>query len=394
VTELEDKASRRAQRREQQQNDSSGAEAPDGPETEQEALDESSGSGNAVQQIRDRNARIRAQAAEERRAKRDRDRVAVAAPTGLDAAERVDDLFVRSTHAAAGWVRKNFRWLQWVVILSVAGGFGYQIHRYVSRSKAAKSTDALFIGVIAESGTVRPAADDESANANSELAKYDPRPVYASAEARTAAAEEGYRKVVAAHGNTGPGWVARLGLAGILYDQKKWDDALSQYRAVRGSELAKTDGDLLGRSLEGIGLCLEAKGDRQGALTAFRELTNQESAPWLATLGLFHQSRLLLAEGNKEKAKELATKAKERLDKEEKEREGQDREGKAVTGMPRSSYLSESVKMLLARIDPNAASAPNIQEILQKDPDKLQKLLQGLQKKQPPAAPSAPGGAP
>ncbi|MGC4063137.1 MAG: tetratricopeptide repeat protein [Polyangiaceae bacterium] len=391
MTELEDKASRRAQRREQQQNDSSEAQAPDGPEAEQEAVDESSGSGNAVQQIRDRNARIRAQAAEERRAKRERDRVAVSAPTGLDAAERMDDLFVRSTHAAAGWVRKNFKWLQWVVILSVAGGFGYQIHRYVSRSKAAKSTDALFIGVLAESGTIRPAADDESANA--ELAKYDPRPVYSTAEARTSAAEEGYRKVVAAHGNTGPGWVARLGLAGILYDQRKWDEALAQYRAVRGSELAKTDGDLLGRALEGSGLCLEAKGDRQGALTAFRELTNQESAPWLATLGLFHQSRLLLAEGNKEKAKELATKAKERLDKEEKEREGQDR---ANMGMPRSSYLSESVKMLLARIDPNAvsASAPNIQEILQKDPDKLQKLLQGLQKKQPPAAPSAPGGAP
>jgi predicted negative regulator of RcsB-dependent stress response len=403
VTELEDKASRRDKRREQQQNASneptkeevSRAIVPDSKSSDVDSSKgegPSSGGSDAIKEIRDRNARVRAQAAAQRRAKNERENAAVALPVGLDAAERIDDIFVRTTHAAAGWVHKNFKWLQWVVILSVAGGFGFQSYRYVTRSKAAKSTDALVIGLNAEGGTVRPTTDDEQNALNPELAKLDPRPVYQTEQARIAAAEEGYRKAEKAYAKTGAGWVARLGLAGVLYDQQKWDEALSQYRAVRSSEVAKLDPDILARSIEGTGLCLEAKGDRAGALTAYRELTNQDAAPWLSTLGLYHQARMLLADGNREKAKELATKAKERLDKEAKDLESADK-----NAIPRPGYLSESVKMLLTRIDPTtatAAAAPNIEEALKQDPAKLQKLIDELQKQQPPAAPSAPGGKP
>jgi predicted negative regulator of RcsB-dependent stress response len=399
VTELEDKASRRAQRREQQQNasnESSEENAGRADASEAESSEETSeGVPNgsvAIKDIRDRNARIRAQAAAERKAKQERERTNVAVPTGLDAAERMDDIFVRTTHAMAGWVRKNFKWLQWVVILSVVGGFGLQAYRYTTRNKAAKSTDALAVALVAEGGTIRPETEDEKNSLNPEIAKLDPRPVYQSEQARTAAVEEGYRNTIKTHGETGAGWVARLGLAGVLFDQQKWDDALAQYRAVRGSEVAKIDPDVLGRSIEGTGLCLEAKGDRAAALTAFRELTNQEAAPWLSTLGLYHQARLLLLDGNKEKAKELATKAKERLDKDAKDRESADK-----NSIPRPGYLSESVKMLLARIDPTSAAAgPELPNISQ-DPEKLQKLINELQKQKPadaPAEPSAPGGKP
>lgn len=404
MTELEDKASRRAKRREQQQNAStdggssassteSSAEeqslALGNPRSEDDesaadesAADEESSEQSPAREIRDRNARIRAKAAEERRAKREqRERPTAAVASGLDAAERMDDIFVRTTHAATGFIRQNFKWMQWVVILGVLGGFGTQGYRYLARSKAAKSADALAIGLIAEGGTLQPATDDEKSGINPEISKLDPRPVYATEQARILAAEEAYRKTVQSHGDTGAGWVARLGLAGVLFDQKKWDEALTHYRAVRNSEIAKQDGDILGRSLEGIGLTLEAKGDREGALTAFRELTNQEQAPWLATLGLYQQARLLLADGKKDKAKELATKATERLEKDAKDRGPEARPG----------YLSESLKLLMAQIDPAAASkTPNIQEALTQDPAKLQKLIEDLQK-QKPAAP-APGG--
>jgi len=408
VTELEDKASRRAQRREQQKNASGevtssqekpsrleSAEGPDEPGSDEGAEPESIGEGKPVREIRDRNAKIRAQAAEERRAKRERERTAVAMPSGLDAAERMDDIFVRTTHASATWVRKNFKWMQWVVILGVAGGFSVQVYRYVSRSKAAKSTDALAVGVTAEGGTVRPEKGEEQGN-NPEFSKLDPRPVYETPQAKLAAAEEGYRKAMSGHSNSGAGWVARLGLAGVLYDQKKWDDALLQYRAVRASDVAKLDGDVLGRSIEGIGLTLEAKGDRAGALTAYRELTNQEQAPWLSTLGLYHQARMLLADGNKDKAKELAAKAKERLDKDAKERG----EGTEKGAPSKPGYLSESLKMLMAQIDPNSASSSSgrdINDALMNDPAKLQKLIDDMQKQAPasaPAAPAAPGGHP
>lgn len=366
----------------------SGAEASSEDEA---SADAGAAEVGSAQQIRDRNARIRAQAAEDRRSKRDKDRAPAAAPSGLDAAERMDDIFVRSTHAMVGWLTKNFKWLQWVAIIGVLGGFGLQIYRYKTRSTAAASTDSMAVGLVAENGVVRPATDDEKSKLNPELESMDPRPVFATEQARLAAAEAGYRKAMATHPKAGAGWVARLGLAGVLYDMKKWDEALAQYRAVRGSETAKTDPDLLGRSIEGAALCLEAKGDREGALTAYRELTNQESAPYLTTLGLYHQSRLLLADGKKDKAKELLTKAKERLEKEAKEREGADQSSRGSTG-----YLSQSVKLLEARIDPAAAAAaqtPNLQDVMQQDPAKLQRMLEELRKQPPPVpAPSAPSG--
>lgn len=385
MTELDDdKATRRAQRREKQNTTDAPEKAAEVKDLEREGGEASS--EKRVDQIRDRNARLRAQAAEERRAKREREKAAVAVPVGLDAGERMDDLFVRTTHAATVWLRGNFKWLQWVVIVGVTAGLGTQTYRYVSKSKAAKSTDALAVGLNAETGTVRPASTDESKSLSPELEQLDPRPVYDSESAKLTAAEQGYRKAITSYGASGAGLLARLGLAGVLYDQQKWDEALEQYRAVRASELAKKDPDVLGRCLEGIGLSLEGKGDREGALQAFRELTNQEGAPSLATLGLYHQARILVAQGQKDKAKELLGKAKERLDKASQEA------GKGEGGPRQPGFIGESVKMLLARIDPTTAKSANagaITDTLQNDPAKLQRMLQDLQS-QP--APADPGG--
>ncbi|MGE5785306.1 MAG: tetratricopeptide repeat protein [Myxococcales bacterium] len=383
MTELDDdKATRRAQRREKQTTNDAPTEVAEVKNLERDA--EQAPSEKRVDQIRDRNARLRAQAAEERRAKRDREKAVVAVPVGLDASERMDDIFVRTTHAATVWLRGNFKWLQWVAIVGIAGGLGLQGYRYSSKSKAAKSTDALAVGLVAEGGTIRPASSDESKSLSPELEELDPRPVYDSESAKLAAAEQGYRKAMSSYGKSGAGWLARLGLAGVLYDQQKWDEALDHYRAVRASEIAKKDPDVLGRCLEGIGLSLEGKGDREGALQAFREMTNQEGAPTLATLGLYHQARILLAQGQKDKAKELLTKAKERVDKAAKEG------AKGEVGPQRQGYIGESVKMLMARIDPaaaRAASADAITDTLQNDPAKLQRMLQDLQNQ-----PAAPGG--
>ncbi|HEY5956074.1 MAG TPA: hypothetical protein VIV60_05960, partial [Polyangiaceae bacterium] len=116
---------------------------------------------------------------------------------------------------------------------------------------------------------------------------------------------------------------------------------------------------------------------------AFRELTNQEGAPSLATLGLYHQARILLAQGAKDKAKELALKAKERLDKDAQAAADKDK----TAAPPRAGFLSESVKMLVARIDPSqsGASQRSIADALRDDPAKLQRMLEGL--KQQPSAP-------
>ena len=102
-------------------------------------LGQSSGEPASPEDIRDRNARLRAKAAADRQSKRERDRARVAATaSGLDASERLDDVFVRTTHAVTLWIRKNFRWLQWALVLAVLGMFGVQGLRYYQRQTAAE----------------------------------------------------------------------------------------------------------------------------------------------------------------------------------------------------------------------------------------------------------------
>jgi len=352
VTEQDQKGTRREQRRAKQA-DSTSAES------------RSKAGGPATEQIRDRNARLRERAAAERRARR-AEREAAAAPMGLDASERVDDLLARSSHAVTLWLRNNFRWLQWVLIIAVLGGFAWLLQRYRVRKAEAGAGDALMVGNSAQSGTV---GDSDTDSEDEALRELDVRPQFRTDAARLSAAAEGYRKALAGAAKSGgAAWLAKLGLAGVLYDEKSWDAALELYRSVRSSKGIKEYPELYGRALEGVGLCLDAKGDRDGALQAFRELTNQEGAPSLSTLGLFQQARVLLERNDKDKAKQLALKAEERLTKDKDDWS--------------QGYLLTAVHRLLSRIDPSLAKQGtdpgSLQELLQRDPERLQQLLKQM----------------
>ncbi len=350
----------------------------------EQASDAPPPASNAIEQIRDRNARMRAEAARDRQSKRERGRAAHA-PVGLDASERMDDILVRTTHAVTVWVRANFKWLQWVVIGTVVGGLGFQGYRYFTLTAAAQTTDAAFLGVDAERGRVVPQTEGQDADEEQAIARLSTAPSFVSAEERATAAEDRYRRAIREQGEKTGGWFARLGLAGLLFEQKKWDESLSLYRAVRASDLAREDLDVRGRALEGMGFCLEAKKDLEGALQAYRELTNMEGAANLSTTGLYHQGRLLLARGDKDKAKELLLKAKERL---------VDKDKKPEQAERRPTYLAKGVGRLLAEIDPALASGlaepPNLGDLLKSDPERLQKLLERMQHQTPPAPPAVP----
>ena len=269
------------------------------------------GSGSA-QDIRDRNARLRASAVADRQSKRERDRARMAATAaGLDASERLDDIFVRSTHAVTLWIRSNFRWLQWAIVASVVMMFGVQGLRYYQRQLALTSTDSLMSGEMAQSGTVGD--DEESKSIPEELRRWDNRPMFADVEQRLAAAEKDYSATIDKFGKTGAGDYARLQLAGIKYDQKAFDRGLNLYRQVRMGKLAQDDLEVRGRAIEGAGFCLEAKSDLEGALKSFRELSNLEGSLEFTVLGLYHQARILLAQGKRDLAKELLLKAQKRL---------------------------------------------------------------------------------
>jgi predicted negative regulator of RcsB-dependent stress response len=363
-----EQSTRREQRRAKQQTEQGGSQSDPAQPAEASSQD-----------IRDRNARLRAKAAADRQSKRERDRARIAATSaGLDATERLDDIFVRTTHAVTLWIRKNFRWLQWAVVLVILTMFGVQAVRYYQRQQASKSADSLMAGAVAQSGTV---GDEEDAKSiPDELRHWDSRPMFPDAEQRLNAAEKNYKTTIDKFGKSGAGEYARLQLAGIKYDQKAYDEALNLYRQVRLSSLAQKDLEVRGRTIEGAGFCLEAKSDLEGALKSFRELSNLEGSLEFAVLGLYHQARILLAQGKRDNAKELLQKAQKRLS---------DEKDSTV-----ASYFKRPIQEALSQIDPSsvaAAGSPDLSELLRQDPSRLQRMINNLKQK---GAGGPPGDAP
>jgi tetratricopeptide (TPR) repeat protein len=246
--------------------------------------------------------------------------------------------------------------------------------RYDQRQVAAKSTDLLMEGERALSGTVM--GEDERKSIPEELQRWDTRPSYNDNAQRLGMAEKEYKAAIDKYGKTGAGDYARLGLAGVKYDQQAFEEALNLYRQVRASKLAEEDLEVKGRSVEGAGFCLEAKGDLEGALKSFRELSNIEGSLEFAVLGLYHQARVLSAQGKKDNAKDLLVKAQKRL--------ADDKDA------PAANFFKRPVQEALALLDPSAASAPatpDLSDLLRRDPARLQQLLNGM-KQQGPAAPA------
>jgi hypothetical protein len=169
------------------------------------------------------------------------------------------------------------------------------------------------------------------------------------------------------------------------------------------SQLASTDADLRCRAIEGVGLSEEGQGRMNEALAAFVELGKSDVVGF-GPLGLYHQARLANKKGERDKAKELAKSALEKLEK----AKGSDKT--VALGAP-DSFTESAVRDLLESIDPSAAARPaspsltpeQIQKLTEQagtdegiDREKLDKLLKELQMKQVPApAPSAaPSSAP
>ncbi len=336
---------------------------------------------SATATVRDRNKRLREQGVAKRRTKRDKERHAAVAQ-GLDASEMMDDAFARGTHATAQFIRKNASLLQWLIVLAIVGGIGLQVYSWRSKKAAGKTSDGLMTGVDSELGRVG------TESANPDEAAVNSRPTFATDEARLEAAAKAFAEAESAKPGSGTSILSMLGRAGVLYDQGKFDDAKALYEKVQGSELAKHDADVRLRSLEGVGLCLEAKSDADGALKVFQDLEKSDEQGF-APLGLYHQARVLFAKGDKDKAKELLTKVKEKLDKEK-------------SPFMTDSYVEKAARELLAIIDPSTAPAggssyspeqlDKMREQILKDPAKLKKMLEDMGKLKVPSMPPVPGG--
>jgi predicted negative regulator of RcsB-dependent stress response len=302
--------------------------------------------------IRDKNRRIREEAAAKRRAKREGEKAAARRPTlgQLEASEIMDDAFARTTHAVTGWVRRNFTLVQWAAVALLVGGIGYQVFVYHRDKVMGRTTDALAIGVDQELSRIGdgPAEDDPRTGIS------DTRRTHKTNEERLAAAETEYRKVT--EGETVRG-LARLGLAGVLFDRGKYKEALTEYRSVKDGPLAQADSDVKARAIEGIGLSQEGAGDLEGAKKAFNELANQDSAQ-LSALGLYHQARLERQKGANDQAKEHLKKALKKI----------------ADGKLQQIYVEQVARQLLASIDPSALPPPSPQSLSPEQREQLQQI--------------------
>ena len=349
--------------------------------------------------IRDRNKRIRAEAAEKRRRQREGapEKRRAASARNLDAGEIVDDALARSTHATWEWLKRNSTRVQWVVVLLVAGGIGWKIYTYRQDRNRATDTEGLARAVAVEHGRI--------GKADLEPDRYtglvDTRPAFETVEERNKAAEAEYRKAAASAKGGPSAALADLGLAGVLYDQGKFAEAKAAYEKVRESDLAKLEPDAKGRAIEGVALSLEALGQKEQAQTEYKRLENSE-IPGFGPLGMYHQARLLFAQGERDKAKDLLKKCLDKLKKSE------DKSKTPAFAAP--GYLEGQAKDLLQAIDPKApelatpAGAASLDELMKSatggpggkiDPAKLQEMLKklggvpgGLPKPEPAPAPA------
>ena len=301
--------------------------------------------------------------------KRRREQATEARPVQLLPGEMVDDALARSSSAASKWIRDNFGVIQWVLLAALVGGGGYALYTSQSEKSVASASDALETGVIADRGRV--VAEDKRSEEEKES---DPTKVFKTADERADNALASYRRVIADHAGTGAAILARLGEGGALLDKREWDKALEAFSAVSASSLAGADPDVKGRAIEGLGFAKEGKGDLDGALATFKELEGVD-ARGFKELGMYHQARMLLARGDKDKAKDLLKQVHDKLE--------QPTEGGST------KYLQQVVDDTLRRIDPSLVPAKQVigggakggsmnKEELEKA---IKKLREGMEKK-------------
>jgi tetratricopeptide (TPR) repeat protein len=344
--------------------------------------------------IKDRNARVRAEAADKRRARREREQ-GTAPRRNLDASEVMDDALARSTHAAAGFLRKHFNKVQWLIMIGLVAWIGWEVYSWRKARGAEKTTEALFKALAAETGKV----GEEPAETDERTGLIDERRAFPTDEARLKAAKSEYQ--LASTIVSGSAVVlADLGAAGVAYDLGQYKEAQAAFEKVKLSAAFGRDSDVKGRTLEGLGMALEAQKNHEAALKTFKELSNMDNANF-AALGLYHQARILKAQSKNEDAAKLLEKAGEKL------LTFKDNPG-AI------KYLRISVLELYETLD--AKKARELAEKLtpqdlmkqlggamgggggqQLTPEKIQELIDEMKKKSPPAptpAPGAPADAP
>jgi predicted negative regulator of RcsB-dependent stress response len=297
------------------------------------------------------------------------------------------DPLIEKTAALSEWAKKNQKAVQivgallCVALLGVAGFLWHQNKRETEASAIlAKAVEAQ----RAQIG--EPKKDKEEDDEQSHQLHFK------TYEDRRVAALKQYEEVRSKFPGTGAAILARLAEGSLYLDKRDADGALAAFNEVKSSPLAAADIEVKGRALEGIGFANELKATAtpaekdkylDAALAAFKELENAADVKGFKELAMYHQSRVLMNKGDKDKAKELLMSLKERLNKPD---------DALAPGLPPPTpfpYLKEMAMDRLHEIDPEAApktpaggagGMPGLPPGMKLTPEQL-KMLQEMQKK-------------
>jgi hypothetical protein len=306
------------------------------------------------------------------------------------------DPLLERTARLTKWIKEHRQVFGALVAVGLIGGGGFLGWMYWQGKQEADASALLAQAFADEHGHVASDKDDDDDD-NSKKALY---PTFKSAAEKRDATLAKYRQVESKYAGTGAAILARLSEAGLLLDAGDAKGATAAYVEVKGSPLAKADGEVRGRATEGLGFADEllaqtdaANKDKHldDALAAFKEL-EQNDTKGFKELGMYHQARVLLAKGDKAKAIDLLKEVHKRVTE------------PGVESHP-FSYLEFVVEDRLRELDPTALppKAPKMGgpggNLDMNDPQ-IQELIRQLQQRQqqgggpPGAPPGMPPGLP
>lgn len=239
---------------------------------------------------------------------------AVKRPSALSADPSLD----RATRIGK-WMEAHRQALFALVGLAVIGGGGFGAWLYVQDKHTLDASILLGQAFADDHGHIAAAKDPDDDTVATAKQLY---PSFPTAADRRAASLAKYRSLEAKYPGTGAAIVSQLSEGALLLDSSDGAGALAAYDAVAKSPLAQADAEVRGRALEGQGFADELLAEkdeanrdkhREDALTAYRALEGI-AVEGFKELGMFHQARIAIAQGDKGKAIELLKDVAKRID--------------------------------------------------------------------------------